>query len=487
MKILLILPVPPRTHFPRGVFFSKWVPSGIGYIATALLRAGCEVRVHIREEQLVKNGFNWDHADELLRAELKSFAPDVVGLSVFTPSMREACTIAEMAKRICGDSTLVVAGGPHPTALPERTLKEGPAIDAVVVGEGERTMVELAAKGPGQDVAGVVWRDGNGGFLRSPARALEHDLDALGAPAYSLFDMKYWTAPGRFLVRWLPMAATNVNATRGCMNRCQFCAGHVVAGLGARFRSVDGVVEQLERVVKDYGLEGFRFEDDSLGADPDYLRRLCEALHRRGMNRLRWDCCMRVDQITPALLEDLRAAGCIQVEYGFESGSDAMLRRLGKNATVARNREVVGMMRQAGLRIFANIMIGLPGETLADIRATEEFVYWAKPEVLSYGCLMPLPGTPLFDRLPESVQASVDWADYTYATKPGLGFNLTAMTDGELAKAFRHFDRHLAAPQIALALRRDALPSEQRQRKYWMRKFVGFAVRHPYRASRLLF
>jgi len=201
-----------------------WVPDGLACIATTLRRAGHEVVVHMREEKIDKNGFDWDAADREFRGWLQEFRPEVVGLSVNTPGVPEGCAFAALAKELCGRHVLVVAGGPHPTALPEGLLGECPSIDVAAVGEGELTMAELAEKGPSPSVAGIVFRDGER-LVRTPPRPLVRDLDTLGPPAYDLFDMDYYTRPNRWLIRYLPRRATNVRTSRGCTNRCQFCAG----------------------------------------------------------------------------------------------------------------------------------------------------------------------------------------------------------------------------------------------------------------------
>ena len=92
----------------------------------------------------------------------------------------------------------------------------------------------------------------------------------------------------------------------------------------------------------------------------------------------------------------MKAAGCIQIEYGFESGSTESLRRLGKQTDIELNRRAVELTRRAGLRIFADIMVGLPGETVADFEATVKFLRWARPEIISAARLCPLPGTPIY-------------------------------------------------------------------------------------------
>ena len=99
---------------------------------------------------------------------------------------------------------------------------------------------------------------------------------------------------------------------------------------GVRFHSIDHVVDQVRRVVEEFGVEAVHFEDDSIGADPNRLVLLCEALRNAGLNRIRWDCCLRVDQASRELLNEMKAAGCIMVEYGIETGSESMLSAIGK-------------------------------------------------------------------------------------------------------------------------------------------------------------
>ena len=485
MRVLLVYPASPRTTWPQGAFRSKWVPTGLAYIATALRRAGHRVAVHVCEAVLDKNGFDWSAADAEWRGLLQEFRPEMVGLSLVTPGVPEAGALAATAKEIGGSQVLVVAGGPHATALPERLLEECPAVDVAVVGEGERTLVELADRGPSASVQGIVWRAG-GSPVRTAARPLVHDLDSLGPPAYDLFDMAYFTQPSRWLVRWLPLAATNIRTSRGCSNRCRFCAGHLVSGLGGRFHSVPYIVEQVRRAVDEWGVEAIHFEDDTLGMDRGRLLALCDALGRSGLHRrVRWDGCLRVDQVDGELLAAMKSAGCIQVEFGFESGSDASLERLGKHASVELNRRAVRLTREAGLRIFADIMVGLPGETEADLRQTVRFIRWARPEVLVTARLYPLPGTAIYDALPQATRDLLSWDGYAYLDKPGMPVNLTAMADDEFEQWYRRFRKYLVSPQMTRALLRDTPREKKEVRRGLQRSLRRFIVRHPIRAARL--
>jgi radical SAM superfamily enzyme YgiQ (UPF0313 family) len=487
MRILLIYPAPPRAHWPLGMMRSRWVPTGLACIATVLRRAGHAVAVHLREQVLERNNFDWPAADAELRQAMIEFRPDMVGLSVVTPGVADAGAIAAMAKETLGPQTLVVAGGVHPTAVPDSFLQDCPAVDAAVVGEGEWTMAELADHGVSESVLGIVFRRGEQ-LVRTSPRPLEQDLDRLGPPAYELFDMDWFTRPSRWLIHWLPLAATNLRTGRGCTSRCWFCAGHLVGGVGVRFHSIEYVVDQVHHAADKLGVEAVHFEDDTLGADPGRLVELCQALRRKGLDRrIRWDGCLRVDQAEAGLLAEMKAAGCIQVEYGFESGSDESLQTLEKGTTMELNRRAVELTRRAGLRVFADIMLGLPGETERGVRQTIRFIEWARPEVLIAGRLCPLPGSPLYEGLAPDVRARLDWGDSTYTDRPLTPVNLTAMEDAAFEKVCRRFQKYVAGPYLAAALLRDT-PSGQDQelRRTLRRKLSRFIVRHPLRALRLL-
>ena len=486
MRILLIYPVPPPRAWPRGLFRSRWVPTGIAQIAAELRHAGHEVRILVREEQLMKAGLDWSAADGALRQLLSEFRPAMVGLSVVTPGMPEAGAIAALTKGLLGRDVLVVAGGPHPSALPAETLAECPDVDVVAVGDGEAATVALAERGPADDLAGIVFRR-DGQYVHTPPRAPPADLDSFQPIPYDLFDMAHYAARDRWMIRWLKLAATNIRTSRGCPNRCRFCAGHVVSGLGVRFHSVQYVLQHIQDVVDRFGVEAVRFEDETLGADRGRLLALCEGIRRLDLHpKICWSGCLRVNQAEPELLAEMKSAGCIQIEYGFETGSDRMLGRLAKNTKVDQNRRAVRLTRAAGIRIFADVMVGLPGETEADFRDTVRFVRWAKPDIISASRLYPLPGTAIYDELPADRRRQLQWGDYAYLNNPPHGLGLADMTDDRLDELYGRFRKYVVRPMLTRHLLRDTPAGDADVRRSLRRKIRRFTLRHPIHAARLL-
>lgn len=484
MRILLIVPVPPRTSWPKGLYRDWMFDTELACAATTLRRAGHDVRMFRREEQLVKLGFDWDRAEADVRSLIEQFRPTLVVQSVVTPAMPEAARIARWVKEIAGTHTINVVCGTHPSGVPELVLSESADVDAVAVGEFEHTLRDVADKGPSPEVSGLVVRH-DGRFVRTPQRPTTHDLDTLGPPAYDLLDMEFQKRRNPWMIRYLSVSSLNIRTSRGCPNRCAFCAEHLVGGLGVRFHSLDYVMQQVGYACEQ-GFEAVHFEDETFAADPGRLLEICEAMQQRGFHKkLKWDCLMRVDQAQPELLAAMKAAGCIQIEYGFESGSDRALRGVGKNATVEQNRRAVSLTRQAGIRIFADIMVGLPGETREDLDATVRFLRWARPEILSAGRLLPMPGTAIYNRLSEHVRASLSWEGYSYTPQPGFAINFTDVPDVQFERWYRDFFKYIVKPHNTLALLRDTGLTDDKARGEYRRTLRRFAWHHPLRALRL--
>lgn len=392
-RVLLVqTPMPEQEHLGRSrslaLVTNRIAPLGLGYLAASARQAGHGVEVYAP-------GAGGSH-DEVL-ARIETGRPDVVGLSVTTPYYAAARRLVEAIRS--GFPRVVVAlGGAHPTALPERTLRELPA-HVAVIGEGEHTLVEILDRLNGGDreldgIPGTAHRSA-GGVVLSPARPRVEDLDTLPLPARDLLPPLRSQRPTPASYRRLPLGV--LVTSRGCPFRCTFCDTSV-SGHHFRARSPAAVCAEVEHLVREHGAREIRFFDDDFAHDRSRVLAICDRL-RHLRPRVPWTCLMNAHEADPDLLGAMRGAGCWQVLYGIESASPAVLERLRKPLTPERARRAIRIAKEAGLSVRADFLVGTPGESLAEMRETVEFAIRCRVDLAHFNKFMPYPGTALYEEL----------------------------------------------------------------------------------------
>jgi len=248
-----------------------------------------------------------------------------------------------------------------------------------------------------------------------------------------------------------------------------------------RFHSTERVLAEIGALVTDHRIEGIYIADDVFLAKDARAAALCEALIRAGMHkRIRWCCQLRVNGLRMDTLKLLRHAGCVQVEFGIESGSQYVLDLMRKRATVDENREALLLARRAGLRVLANIIVGYPGERREDLAQTRALLEAARPDVISVNRFAPLPGAPVFDELREQRRLPESWASCTV----GNAANYTEMPDEEFEAAVAAMRRDLAEPTY---LRSFYLGDLRRRPRHYAAEVARRLWRSPVATSRRLF
>ncbi len=365
------------------------IPSlGLAYLAAVAERDGHDV--HILD---CARGLPW----EAISVEGRSFRPDVVGVSVTTPSFSNAVRTADILRRIIPGAAFV-AGGSHPTAMPEETIESG-RFDFLVLGEGETTFSALLAhlEGGGpqpESIPGLVFEAGGKPCWTGPAPFVK-DLDTIPYPARHLLPPLEAYEPCPASLRRLPLA--HVMTSRGCPSRCNFC-DRAVFGERYRERSVENVMGEIELLAGKYGAREIRFFDDTFTLNRRRLERLCREL-RRFRPRLPWTCLTRVNAVDLDMLSMMKDAGCWQVLFGLESGDDAILKTLNKGNTAAQNRRAVQWARQAGLRVRADFLVGSPAETRETLERTLAFARELDLDFAHFNKFVPFPGTTFYEEL----------------------------------------------------------------------------------------
>lgn len=405
MRVCLINPILFSFQQVRGrslknnVAMSFYPPLGLCYIANILEKNGHEVKIINRNVLMTQNRSNQPVVDHVTEKEIMEFEPDMVGITVTSPTLFDVKNSIVSTIRKVNEKAIVVVGGPHISALPEDTLQDNPDIDIACRGEGEMTMLEIAQGKRLEDIHGITYRDGNKIVSNQPRRP--HDkIDDFCFPARHLVDMRFHSMANPYIMHGLYLRSTTVFTMRGCPYNCSFCAGPLVTGRGVRFQSPDLVVEEINRLIKDYKIEAIYFADDIFDLKKDRARILCQKLIDAKIHRkIRWNAQLRANLMDKDLLKLMKEAGCVRADVGFESGSQKTLDIINKKTTVAQNYEAARMLHDVGIQIHANIIVGLPGEDLEDLNKTERFMREIKAHWIGFGEFVPLPGTSLFDRL----------------------------------------------------------------------------------------
>ena len=412
-----VLLITPPTLFPTSA-----PPLGVSYLASALLRGGHDVRAL---DLSARYGPGPDAVAEMI----KTWEPHLVGVSVYTDT---ALAAYDLVRDYCGEAALLVAGGPHPTAVPEEALRYG--FHVVVSGEGEYTLSELATRAADrhggtrglEEIPGLTFLDGSGVIKRTETRKQEELLDRLPPPheAWPLFDRAWYLPGGQGII------PTTLITSRGCPGACTFCA-NIVTGRRHRSHSADRVIAEIKAQLKDQQAAVFSIHDDAFTASPEKAIELCRRMESELSPPPIWWCESRVDSFTPALAAAMRSAGCVSVVFGVESGSQAVLRRIGKRITPAQVVSALEAATAAGLMSIVNMMFGFPGETAGELAQTRAFMERIAPLVTSFnqlGVLIPLPGTAIY-RIHAREYNFEDWwldrdrLDTLYGPVPAAGFN----------------------------------------------------------------
>lgn len=377
-------------------------PIGLGYLASYLMQDGHQVE--LIDLNLVRH-----RKEEIIKAVGES-QPDLVGISAMCTSIDTVRRITEIVKTTT--SRPVVIGGAHASSLPEHTVRFSGA-DFVVVGEGELTIKELvntlAAGGRYRDIQGLGYLD-EGDFRLNARRPLIEDLDSIPFPAWELIPPRaYRIAPILSSAKATPIAP--ILTSRGCPYACTFCAAQTIWGKGFRYRSAGSVLDEIEMLMRDFGVREIFVSDDNFNMKAAHAFEFCEEVFRRKLE-FPWACPngLRVDSITPELLDAMKKAGCHLIGLGIESGNQAILDRAGKKLDLSIVRRVCENIDRVGIMAVGFFILGLPGETKETAEQTIAFAKSLKLKRAQFTILAPYPGCELFDDfVSEKNIEEIDW------------------------------------------------------------------------------
>jgi len=335
-----------------------------------------------------------------LRKELSSYQPDIVGIYSMVSLSRNTLKIAEMVRTDFPHS-LLVAGGPMPTVFPGRYTEH---FDAVFRGEADLSFPrfcldffehgasrETLADLPLATYAGLFIENGGLQVHNATVHHPETELASFPLPDRSDFDhaayQKVW-------LQRTGSKVTSIIATFGCPFGCDFCSKPIFGSV-LRRRDLDAVFAEIEQIRR-LGYDSLWIADDDFTLSLPYLERFCGRV--AGL-RMSWSCLSRANGIDEAPVRQMKEAGCRRVYLGLESGSQATLELMNKQATLEEGIRTVHTYRRAGIEVAAFFLVGYPGETVISIEETFKLALSLPLDEISFTVPFPLPGSSLFQRL----------------------------------------------------------------------------------------
>jgi radical SAM superfamily enzyme YgiQ (UPF0313 family) len=400
-------------------------PLGLLYLA-AVLRERSAHRARVLDLRL---HFDWENA---LAAALLEHRPDVVGISALTTERRHLAAVADLTKRLA-PNTRVIAGGPHPTALPFTCVRHA-AMDAVVAGEGEEVIVPLVDRlvdcSEVESLPGVYTARSD---ATAPVRhAPPPDVESLPLPAWDLIELSaYHRRPSMSTPS--PWRYAPISTSRGCPYPCSYC--HSCHGKRHRARSVASVQAELELLGRRLGEGVIEVVDDAFNFQWDRAGRILE-LFARGDGRLRpsFPNGLRADALDESTVALLARSRTPFVSFGIESGCVRVQRRIGKDLDLEQARRAIGWAADRGIYCNGFFMLGFPTETAAEMVETIRFAVAARLDQAHFFRVIPFPGTRLWRELgPRAPQIERELETTYYTSR----INLSTVPDWELEALWR--------------------------------------------------
>ena len=361
---------------------------GLLQLCPYLKQRGHSVFLFHPEVSLWKHQGNLEDVLDEFKGEIRRIKPEILGVNAISTMIEEVILFAKIAKQVSQSENIplkIIGGGPHFSTEPELALSLLPDFDAVFSGESE---ISLARYLDGdKDIPGCYTRD-----KTSPVKPdIIMDLDSLPLPDYqALSNIEYFLEPRRISLHTNhPVSSLDFYTSRGCKYNCAFCC---FSQIKKRVYSVEWVLNYFLKMMKDYGVYTFYNLDSTIGDSQEYVHQFCESLIRTGLNRRLTLCAsLRVDSANDELFYLMKRAGFRKITFGFESGSDRILKRMRKGTTVEQGKQALALCRKHNLLVHGSFIAGYIGETIDDAEATLHFMEDAQCDLASinkYVCLV---------------------------------------------------------------------------------------------------
>lgn len=318
------------------------------------------------------------------KKELKKIKPDILVLSVTTPTLDLDLNCCRLAKKI-DPKIITIAKGAHFYEFDKEVLTNFKDLDIVIRGEVELTIDEIVKGKSLNDIKGISYRK-EGRIISNKERPFLDNLDSLPFPARHLLNNQLYVFPDTNLPYALILSG------RGCPGSCIFCLVGKVSGKKLRTRSVKNILEEVNDCIKKYSIRTFFFRADTFTWNKPWVMKFCHKLIKKRL-RIRWGTNSRVDTIDEEMIRLMKRSGCDIVGLGIESGNQEILNKMKKGITLDQSRKATKLCHQYGIKTLLFFILGLPWDTKQTIEDTINFAKELPGTFYNFGVAYPFPGT----------------------------------------------------------------------------------------------
>ncbi len=368
---------------------------GIGYIASYARVNHKDLSIKVLDTRISKK----TKIDAFLNTKY-----DLIGITSSSQVFLEAVEIANKIKRIFPDTPICI-GGSHPSTVREESLQDFP-FDYAIYGEGEISFSELIGHLKNDvdisSINGLIYKSASGLIIRNPSREIIKDIDSIPFPAYDLFNMSGYPQH-------------RITTSRGCPFNCVFCNSHSLWTNKWRKRSPENLIEEIKILISKYKSKSFVFNDDSFNIDAKRVVNFCNELITQKVNII-WATSVRVDLITPEMATKMKQSGCYNVSIGVESANNEVLEKMNKKTTKEKISDGINILRNAGIDVMGQFMIGNPGDSLNTVKESVEFAKTSNLTGVEFYTALPYKDTLLWEYIKEHGRLLVDVEPYEYHT-----------------------------------------------------------------------
>lgn len=416
-KVLL---VQPNYNTDTPLLWKKeaWMPLALVALAT-FVREKSEGGHDIK---ILDRNLHYDN-DKFIKL-LDRFQPDIVGMTCYTsPAIKDIMQVAKLVKE--NSEALVFVGGVHATLEP-KSLLDYEYIDYTIKGEGEETLLELCG-------------------LVDKRKATSKNILKLKNINYNemrpFLNLNDCPLPDYDLLEFEKYVVTTFYTSRGCPGRCKFCYN---LGRQLRFYNTQKTIEMFDRVIEKYKVKEFTIADDNFANLSKRTTDVCKSLSKHNCV---FFCFLRTDLAHDKVLRELKQAGCLTIQFGFESGSQRVLDFINKRTTVEQNANAIRQCRKYGIFVEGSFMLGLPTETAKEAVQTLKFIENTGLKIAFTKIYKPFPSTELYDLcikkgLIKRPKNLIDWVAFSNINNDGVNLNVSEIPTPLLLDLLKKTNKH---------------------------------------------